>query len=141
MVPGARDSRGTPSPALCGVAAIEANTAACLANGPPGFFGRNAEPEVVQWGLAIAQQASVPALVKCLRAFSATDFRADMAAFTMPTLVVYGTGDMPAIVQNARRAAAAIAGSRVENYEGAPHGLFLTDPARFNRDVLEFARS
>jgi len=26
-------------------------------------------------------------------------------------------------------------------YEGAPHGLFLTDPARFNRDLLEFIRS
>ena len=26
-------------------------------------------------------------------------------------------------------------------YEGAPHGLFLTDPQRFNRDVSGFARS
>lgn len=64
-----------------------------------------------------------------------------MAAFTLPTVIVYGTGDMPSIVQNSRRTAAAITGSRVETYEGAPHGLFLTNPARFNRDVLEFARS
>ena len=26
-------------------------------------------------------------------------------------------------------------------YEGAPHGLFLTDPERFNRDLLGFVRS
>ena len=39
------------------------------------------------------------------------------------------------------RTAAAIAGSRLESYEGAPHGLFLTDPERFNRDVLGFVRS
>jgi hypothetical protein len=39
------------------------------------------------------------------------------------------------------RSAAAIAGSRVEPYEGAPHGLFLTDPARFNHDLLWFVRS
>jgi non-heme chloroperoxidase len=36
--------------------------------------------------------------------------------------------------------AAAIAGGRVESYEGAPHGLFLTDPARFSCDLLGFIR-
>ncbi|HEV7478543.1 MAG TPA: alpha/beta hydrolase, partial [Burkholderiales bacterium] len=92
-------------------------------------------------GLSIARQASVPALVKCPRAFSETDFRADMRAFTLPTLIVYGTADMPSTAKNAARTAAAIAGSRVERYEGAPHGLFLTDPERFNRDLLRFVRS
>jgi len=38
--------------------------------------------------------------------------------------------------KNAARTAAAIAGSRVAPYEGAPNGLFLTDPARFNRYLL-----
>lgn len=37
--------------------------------------------------------------------------------------------------------ATAIAGGRLHNYEGAPHGLFPTDPVRFNRDLLAFARS
>ena len=123
------------------VAALEANPTAYLAAGTPGFFGGNVEPEMVEWGMSIALQASVPALVKCLRAFSETDFRADMRAFTLPTLIVYGTGDMAATALNARRTAAAIAGSRLEPYEGAPHGLFLTDPTRFNRDLLEFVRS
>jgi non-heme chloroperoxidase len=123
------------------VATLEADPAAYLSAGAPGFFGRGAEPEMVDWGLSIARQASVPALVKCLRAFSETDFRADMRAFTMPTLIVYGTGDTSAMARNAARTAAMIAGSRVESYEGAPHGLFLTDPARFNRDLLEFIRS
>ncbi|HEY4891719.1 MAG TPA: alpha/beta hydrolase [Reyranella sp.] len=123
------------------VATLEADPPAYLAAGAPGFFGRGAEPEMVEWGLSIARQASVPALVKCLRAFSETDFRADMRAFTMPTLIVYGTGDVPSMAKNAARTAALIAGSRVAPYEGAPHGLFLTDPARFNRDLLEFIRS
>jgi pimeloyl-ACP methyl ester carboxylesterase len=123
------------------VAALEADRPAYLAAGAPGFFGRNAEPELVDWGMSIALQASPDALVKCLRAFSETDFRADMRAFTMPTLVICGTGDQPSMVRNAERTAAAIAGSRLEPYEGAPHGLFLTDPERFNRDVLGFLRS
>lgn len=86
-------------------------------------------------------QASPPALVKCLRAFSQTDFRVDMRAFTIPKLIISGTGDQPAIVRSSQRAAAAIAGSQVELYEGAPHGLFLTDGERLNRDLLRFIRS
>jgi len=100
------------------VATLEADPPAYLAAGAPGFFGRGAEPEMVEWGLSIARQASVPALVKCLRAFSETDFRADMRAFTMPTLIVYGTGDVPSMAKNAARTAALIAGSRVAPYEG-----------------------
>lgn len=123
------------------IAALEADPLAYFVAGMPGFLGRNAEPELADWGLSIARQASVPALVKCIRAFSETDFRADMAAFTMPTLIVYGTGDAPPIIHSARRTAAAIAGGRLQTYEGAPHGLFLTDAARFNRDLLAFARS
>ena len=96
---------------------------------------------MADWGLSIARQASVPALVQCMRAFGETDFRADMTAFTMPTLIVYGTGDAPSIMQSARRTAAMIADSRLQTYEGAPHGLFLTNAARFNRDLLALARS
>ncbi len=59
----------------------------------------------------------------------------------LPTLIVCGAGDVPLMAKNAAHAAAAIAGSRVAPYEGAPHGLFLIDPARFNRDLLEFIRS
>ena len=45
------------------------------------------------------------------------------------------------MAKNAARTTTAIAGSRVAPYEGAPNGLFLTDPARFNRDLLGFIRS
>ncbi len=38
-------------------------------------------------------KGSPKATTDCVRAFSATDFRADMKAFTMPTLVIHGTSD------------------------------------------------
>jgi len=123
------------------LAALRADPAAYLRAGAPGFFGRHAEPALVEWGMQIALQASPEALAKCLLAFATTDFRADMKAFTMPTLVAYGTADAPSIVNSAQRTAAAIAGSRVDVYEGAPHGLFLTDRERFNDSLLRFARS
>ena len=59
----------------------------------------------------------------------------------MPALIVYGSRDAPAIAGNARRTASAIAHSRLEIYEGAPHALFVTDRDRFNQELLAFTRS
>jgi len=59
----------------------------------------------------------------------------------VPTLILYGTADSPITPVNTRRTQAGIAGSRLEIYEGAPHALFVTEPDRFNRDLLAFARS
>ena len=53
----------------------------------------------------------------------------------------FGTADLPPTPRNAMRTAAAIPGSQIKAYEGAPHGLFITEHARFNRDLLEFAQS
>lgn len=123
------------------VAALLSNRYDYLASGAPGLVGRNAEPELVEWAMSIALQAAPQAQVGCLRALSETDFRPDLAAVTVPTLIVYGTGDSPISPINARRTQAGIAGSRLETYEDAPHALFVTDAERFNRDLLQFARS
>jgi non-heme chloroperoxidase len=123
------------------VAALQADRLGFLKAGGPAFIGANPDPKVNDWTMAIALQASLQAEIQCLRAFSETDFRPDLKAVTLPTLIVYGTADSPIVPVNARRTQAAIAGSRLEIYDGAPHALFLTDPERFNRDLLAFARS
>ncbi len=123
------------------VAALVADPKGYLAAGAPGLLGKDAAPEMVKWALDMAYQADPKALEKCLRAFTETDFRSDLRAVQVPTLIVYGSGDMPSMASNARRTGAAIAGSRVEVYEGAPHGLFITDRERFNNDLLRFVRS
>jgi pimeloyl-ACP methyl ester carboxylesterase len=123
------------------VAALEANRSGYLASGAPGLLGRNAEPMLVDWAMSIALQAAPQAQIGCLRAFTETDFRPDLKAVTMPTLILYGTADSPITPINARRTQERIAGSRVEIYEGAPHALFVTEEDRFNRDLLAFARS
>jgi len=123
------------------VAALETNRTAYLASGTTGFIGRNAEPMLVDWAMSIALQAAPQAQIGCLRAFSETDFRPDLKAVTVPTVILYGTADSPIIPINARRTHEGIAGSRLEIYDGAPHTLFLTEPDRFNRDLLAFARS
>lgn len=123
------------------VAALQGDRYGYLASGAPGLLGRNAEPELIDWAMSIALQAAPQAQIDCLRAFSETDFRPDLAAVTVPTLIVYGTADAPITPINARRTQAGIAGSRMEIYDGAPHALFVTDAERFNRDLLQFARS
>jgi pimeloyl-ACP methyl ester carboxylesterase len=123
------------------VAALQADRTAYLATGGPNFLGRDADPMLVDWAMGIALQAALQAQIGCLRAFSETDFRPDLRAVTVPTLILHGTADSPIIPINARRTQAGIAGSRLEIYEGAPHALFVTEPDRFNRDLLAFARS
>ena len=123
------------------IAALQADRLGYLKAGAPAFIGANPDPKIVEWTMAIALQASLEAEIQCLRAFSETDFRPDLKAVTLPTLIVYGTADSPIMPANARRTHAAIAGSRLEIYDGAPHAVFLTDAERFNRDLLAFARS
>jgi pimeloyl-ACP methyl ester carboxylesterase len=77
------------------VAALWSNRYGYLASGAPGLLGRNAEPELIEWAMAIALQATPQAQIGCLRAFSETDFRPDLEAVTVPTLIVYGTADAP----------------------------------------------
>ena len=123
------------------IAALQADRGAYLTAGLPAFLGRDPDPMLVDWAMSIARQASLQAQIGCLRAFSETDFRPDLKAVTVPTLILYGTADSPIAPINARRTQAGIAGSRLEIYEGAPHALFVTEPDRFNRDLLAFARS
>jgi non-heme chloroperoxidase len=67
------------------------------------------------------------------------DFRPDLKAFTIPTLIIHGTADRTVPIDPAGRAAAkAIAGAKLIQYDDEPHGLFATAPDRLNADLLAF---
>jgi non-heme chloroperoxidase len=108
------------------------------------FFGvddthQPVSDELLAWAHGIAMQASLKSTIACLRAFSGTDFRADLAAFKLPTLIIHGTEDKTVPIDaSARLVAKAITGSTLLEYEGAPHGLFATHKARLSKDLLEF---
>lgn len=88
------------------VDALNADPKSYLAAGVPGLLGNAPAPETVKWALDMAFQADPGALEKCLRAFTETDFRPDLRAIHVPTLIVYGSGDMPTMPNNARRTGA-----------------------------------
>ena len=94
---------------------------------------------VLDWSFVHALMASPKATIDCVDAFGKTDFRKDFAAFTVPTLIIHGTGDKTVPIEPTGRAAAkAIKGARLIEYEGEPHGLFATAPDRLNADLLAF---
>ena len=108
-----------------------------------GFFSAGGKQEVSEaqrvYARDIAAFASPKGTLDCIHAFSYTDFRADLAKFNLPTLVIHGDSDaiVPFEVSGAR-AHKVIAGSRLHVVKGAPHGFNLSHAAEFNKALLEF---
>jgi non-heme chloroperoxidase len=88
---------------------------------------------------AMAMTGSPKATIDLVKAWSETDFRKNLAGFTVPTLVIHGTGDATVPIDVAgRRAAKMIPKAELLEYEGEPHGLTTTAADRLNKDLLEF---
>lgn len=108
------------------------------------FFGQGVvkhavSDEMLQWASSLAYQASPIATIDCVGAFGLTDFRNDLQAFTMPTLIIHGTADKtvpPA--PSADQAAKGIPQAQNLRYDGAPHGLFVTHKDKLNADLAAF---
>ena len=96
---------------------------------------------MVQWMVRLILEVSPKAILELSRAANETDFRPEMAACTVPTLIIHGEKDQGAPLELCgRRTAQAIPKSQLKVYEGAAHGLFLTHRDRLTSDLLEFIR-
>ncbi len=115
-----------------------------LARGP--FFGANRPGAKVSQGAMDSfwrqgMQAGHKNTYDCIRAFSETDFNADLAKFDVRTLVIHGDDDQVVPIGASGKAAAAkVQGSELIVYAGAPHGLTVTHRERLSDDLLRFAR-
>ena len=107
-----------------------------------GTLGHLVSNELLENMRNTAMQASLKATLECLKSFSSTDFRGDLAHFKVPTLIIHGTEDNTVPIEaSAKLAAAAIAQSTLIEYDGAPHGLFATQKDRLTQDLLDFLRT
>ena len=96
---------------------------------------------ILNWAQNLALVASPKATVDCVRAFSATDFRADLKAIKVPALIIHGDADETVpIAASGDETAKLLPHAKYLKYEGAPHGLFVTEKDRLNRDLLAFLR-
>ncbi|MBP5871937.1 MULTISPECIES: alpha/beta fold hydrolase [Streptomyces] len=116
-----------------------------LADGP--FFGHNRPGSDVSQGIRDAfwlqsMQAGHRGAYECVAAFSATDFRADLDAFDVPTLVVHGDDDQVVPFEVGGKASAArIKNATLKVYPGAPHGITDTHKVQLSTDLLDFLNS
>jgi non-heme chloroperoxidase len=116
-----------------------------LADGP--FFGNNRPGATVARGTRDAfwrqgLQAGHRNAYECIAAFSATDFRPDLDAIDVPTLVIHGDDDQVVPFEVGGKASA----ERIKNaslvvYPGAPHGITDTHKQQLSDDLLAFLRS
>ena len=111
------------------------------------FFGRTlvnhtvSEP-TLEWTQSMAMTSSLRSTLEAAKAWSTTDFREEMKRITIPVLVIHGTADSTVPFDaSGRRSAKILPNAKLIEYEGEPHGLFVTAADRLNADLLEFTNS
>ena len=108
-----------------------------------GYFathlGNDVSKALVDNELRRCLSASATATVEVWKSSYHTDFRDDVRAVTVPTLIIHGTADQSAPVHlTGRRTAELLPGSIYEEYPTAGHGLYVTHAERINADLLAF---
>jgi len=103
------------------------------------FFVADTSPEMMRWGAGMLLSTPLPVLLACNQVVTETDFRPDLRAITIPTLIIHGDKDVSHPIDlTGRPSAALIPGARLIVYQGAPHGLFVTHMERLNADLRAF---
>ena len=104
-------------------------------------LGERISQEALDASVQVANQAGNAAIAAAPLTWP-TDFRADIPAITVPTLILHGTADNILPIDNtARRFRELLPEATYVEIEGAPHGLLRTHGAEVNEALLAFLRS
>ena len=123
---------------------IGKDRAGFLADFNKGFYGvtmlnHPVSQPVLDWTQTIALQGTPRSTTECVRAFSNTDFRQDLATIKVSTLFIHGADDQTVpLAHSAELAVKLVPGAKLKVYDGEAHGLNVTAPDRFNADLLNF---
>ena len=111
----------------------------------PPFYGKGldgsyaASDDVIEAAVNDALMGGMRAMTAMPHNFTFGDFTDDIPAINVPTLILHGTEDKPAPIDaTARRAVKMIPGSRLIEYEGHPHGFYITNSDQMIADTLAF---
>jgi pimeloyl-ACP methyl ester carboxylesterase len=109
------------------------------------FFSANGVLQVTESqrreAVALCLQSAQHAALACMDSFNTTDFREDLKAVNVPTLVIHGEADaIVPIAGSGLRTHRAVLQSQLVTVNGAPHGLNLSHAQAFNDALLSFLR-
>lgn len=104
-----------------------------------GWLDKPVSGEVLHQSWQSAMQAGLRPTLAAAKAFATTDFRPDLANFTVPTLIIHGTSDKTVPIDaTAREVASKVAQAQLVEYVGEAHGVFATQQERLKHDLLTF---
>jgi non-heme chloroperoxidase len=92
------------------------------------------------WGRQ-AMMGAANAHYECIKAFSETDFTADLKAIDIPVVILHGEDDQIVPVVNGRNTAKLVKHGTLKTYPGLPHGMCTTHAERINPDLLGFIKA
>ena len=102
------------------------------------LLGKRVSEQTVQASWNIAAGASAAASLACVATWY-EDFRTDLAAIDIPTLVIHGDADrIVPISASGLRTASLIKGSRLVVVKDGPHCITWTHAEEVNRDLVSF---
>lgn len=106
--------------------------------GEPGI---NVSDAYLQHFRTLSTLSSPHATTECVNSFAFTDFRPDLKAIKVPTMIIHGDNDkiVPFEISGALMAKA-LPEAKVEVYAGGGHGIFYTHKEQLNADLLAFIR-
>ena len=116
-----------------------------VASGP--FYGFNRDgatalPGVIQNWWRQGMTGSAQAHYEGIKAFSETDQTGDLAAITVPTLVLHGEDDqIVPIAAAALKSVTLLKNGTLKTYPGLPHGMLTTHADVINPDLLAFVKA
>ncbi len=111
------------------------------------FFGINllnhpVSAPLLDYYRMLASVAAPRATQQCAISFATTDFREDLKAINIPTLIIHGDDDQIVPIKvSSDRTATMLPHAIYKVYEGAPHGLFYTHKEQLNKDLIDFGVS
>ena len=110
------------------------------------FFGFDRSGAVTSQGIVDTfwQQGMVGGIkgqYDCIKAFSETDFNADLTKIDVPTLVMHGDDDqIVPFADSGALTAKLVKGATLKVYPGYPHGMPITHADEINKDLLAFIK-
>ena len=147
MLKTANNPGGLPIDVFDGLrAGLAANRAKFYTEVPIPFYGYNRpgakidEAVTHNWWRQ-GMMGSIKSHYDCIKAFSETDFTADLKKIDIPTLVMHGDDDqIVPFADSAPLSAKLVKGAKLKVYPGFPHGAFTIHADVINPDLLAFIK-